>query len=545
VKIFKNVSIYGTFKASVNRNPDKTAIVFLGNKWTYREIDELCERFASALFKMGVKRNDRVLLYLPNIPQSIIAWLAVQRLGAVPVAISSIYTAMEFQYMTDDSGAEVVICMDTNFNYVNRVLSETKVRSVIVCTTAGMLSLWRRFILKAFKRAPEGRYSLGKGVYSFARLLRQPPVELPPVLDGEASETASLLYTGGTTGLPKGVPISNYMFLENAYAVRHTFAPVVGIGEGIQLQAAPLFHILGQGSGIGSALCIGGDTLIMVPRVNLDAHFDHIQRFGVTIMFGVPALYRMILQHDRLDQYDLSSLKFCMIGGDVVPTDLMEKWQEKFGIPLYQGYGITEAMTVAICKPGDNTPVASVGKALDMQEIKIVEPETVKPVLAGVSGELLVHSEHMIDHYWHKPEETAEAFVDIDGKLWYRSNDLMRQDENGFLFFTDRTADMIKHKGYRIASSEIEKCLQENPAVIAACVIGVPDVKVGERIKAFCVLKDDVKGVTGYELQRWCRERMAEHKVPQYIEFRDMLPKSKAGKLLRRELRAEERKKQA
>jgi long-chain acyl-CoA synthetase len=536
-------SIYGAFVANAARYSGKNALVYLGDRWSYGQLHQMCERFATALMGLGVTAGDRVLLYLPNIPQAIVVWLAVQRLGAIPVAISSIYTSTEFKYMTNDSGAKLVVCMDTNFNYVTRVLPETQVRQVIVCRTAEMLSPWRKAVLKAFKRAAEGSYRLGNGVFAFENMLKTPAGKLPPVPDGIADTTISLLYTGGTTGTPKGVPIPNYLFLENAIAARRTYESIVPLGTGIQLQAAPLFHILGQGSGVGAALCIGGDTLIMVPRVNLDAHFDHIQRYRVTTMFGVPSLYRMILEHDRLDQYDLSSLKFCMIGGDVVPLDLMERWEKRFKLPIYQGYGITEAMTVSLCSPDDKCPPTSVGKPVSMNEIRIVDPETLQAVPVGTSGELLVRSEHMVRAYWNKPEETREAFVQLDGKLWYKSKDLMRQDEQGWLYFTDRSTDMIKHKGYRVAASEIEKCLQENPAVVAACAIGVPDPRVGERIKAFCVLRDDIKGVTGYDLQKWCRERLAEYKIPQYIEFRDMLPKSKVGKVLRRELRAEERKK--
>jgi long-chain acyl-CoA synthetase len=169
--------------------------------------------------------------------------------------------------------------------------------------------------------------------------------------------------------------------------------------------------------------------------------------------------------------------------------------------------------------------------------------ETLKDVPLGEPGELFLHSEHMVKAYWNKPEESAENFIEVDGKLWYRTRDVLRLDDKGWYYFLDRSADMIKHKGYRVAASEVERVLQEHPAVIAACVVGIPDTSVGERIKAFAVLKQDVKGVTSYDLMAFCRSRLAAYKVPAYIEFRDMLPKSKVGKLLRRELRAEERKK--
>ena len=195
---------------------------------------------------------------------------------------------------------------------------------------------------------------------------------------------------------------------------------------------------------------------------------------------------------------------------------------------------------VAMCPVGADSPPRSVGRVVASKKIKIVDPVSLEPVEQGKPGELLVSSDYMVSAYLNKPEETAEAFVEIDGRLWYRTADVMSMDEQGNLFFVDRTVDTIKHKGYRVSASEIESVLQEHPAVIASCVVGVPDKKVGERIKAYVVLKEDVKGITGYELIKWCRRTLVAYKIPQYIEFRDMLPKSKVGKLLRREIRDEE-----
>jgi long-chain acyl-CoA synthetase len=191
---------------------------------------------------------------------------------------------------------------------------------------------------------------------------------------------------------------------------------------------------------------------------------------------------------------------------------------------------------------GGEAPPGSAGKVTPLQKVKLVDPDTLEPLPPGEPGELLVSSEHMVRAYWDKPKETADCFVKMVGRFWYRTRDIVRIDEKGWLFYLDRSVDTIKHKGYRVAVSEIEAVLQEHPAVISSCVVGVPDKKAGERIKAFVILKEDIKGIKGYDLIHWCREKLAPYKVPHYIEFRDMLPKSKVGKLLRRELRAEERK---
>jgi long-chain acyl-CoA synthetase len=195
-----------------------------------------------------------------------------------------------------------------------------------------------------------------------------------------------------------------------------------------------------------------------------------------------------------------------------------------------------------MCPTGVDNPPRSMGRLVASKEVRIIEPNTLAPVPLGEPGELIVFSERMVTHYWNKPEETERSFVDIDGKRWYRTGDIVSMDDRGYFYFVDRTVDTIKHKGYRVSASEIESVLQEHPAVISSCVVGIPDPIVGERIKAFVVLKEDIKGITGYDLIKWCRERLVSYKVPQYIEFRDMLPKSKVGKLLRREIRSEERK---
>jgi long-chain acyl-CoA synthetase len=262
-------------------------------------------------------------------------------------------------------------------------------------------------------------------------------------------------------------------------------------------------------------------------------------------MIGVPALYRMILEHDRIDQYDLSSLEYCFSGGDVLPIEVGKRWKDRFGKSIFQGYGATETCGgVSMCPVDQDNPHKSVGKILPSKKIRIVDPTSLEPVATGDPGELLVSSRHMVNTYLNKPEETREAFVELDGEMWYRTADIMSLDEDGNLFFVDRTVDTIKHKGYRVSASEIESVLQEHPAVIATCVVGLPDEKVGERIKAYVVLKEDIKGITGYELIKWCRDYLVSYKVPNYIEFRDMLPKSKVGKLLRREIRDEEKRRQ-
>jgi len=278
-----------------------------------------------------------------------------------------------------------------------------------------------------------------------------------------------------------------------------------------------------------------------MPVPQVDAILEAIQRYKATLFLGVPALYRMILENDRVDLYDLSSLRYCFCGGDVLPLEVYNRWLAKFKLPLRQDYGCTEQALTVMSPLNIIPPPRAIGFPVSSKQIKIVDSDTLEPVPENTPGELLVTSEYTVKSYWNKPEETALSYVELDGKMWYRTKDYVQKDKDGLLYYVDRSADVIKHKGYRVSASEIEAVLQDHPAVIGACVVGIPDRSSGERIKAIVVLKEDARGVSGIDLMKWCRDRLAPYKVPQYIEFRDMLPKSKVGKLLRREIRDEER----
>jgi long-chain acyl-CoA synthetase len=540
MKITDNL-IYNTFRRTAEKRRKETAVVYLGTRYSYQKVKEMSQCFARALRDLGFQPGQSVIIYLPNSIQWVVAWLGIQRIGGVCVPITPIYTPHDIKYIAKDSGATAIVCADTNFGYVKKVLPDTAIATVIIAKMADLLPWWKRFFGHLFNVIPKGNISLSENTYSFKKLLaryRNKSETLTDTLSG-GNSTAEILYTGGTTKFPKGVPISHNLFLTSADEQIRISETLFPVEENIILANAPLFHILGQTCGLATLLT--GGTLILQPRINLDAMLDTIQRFKAKTMIGVPTLYRMILEHERLEQYDLSSVQYWFSAGDVLPVEVGTRWRERFGRNIYQGYGATETCGgVAMCPLDLENPPKSVGRVVASKKIKIVDPVFLEPVEIGKSGELLVTSEHMVSAYLNKPRETAEAFVEIEGLRWYRTADIMSMDEDGNLYFVDRTVDTIKHKGYRVSASEIEAVLQEHQAVISACVIGVPDEKVGERIKAYVVLKEDIKGITGYDLIKWCRSTLVAYKVPQYIEFRDMLPKSKVGKLLRREIRDEE-----
>lgn len=520
--------------------PDRTAVIYIGEKFSFTRLRDLSERFAGALTDMGVKKGDRVLIYISNCVQWIIAFLGIQKMGAVLVPVSPIYTSFEIEYMIKDSGAETVICQDTNFGYVKEVFAGTGLKRVIVTNLVDMLPFWKRCLGVMFDKIPHGKVARDSYVHSFRSLLKHAPfkskVEIDPVND-----LSYILYTGGTTGFPKGVPGNHIGMTSYVNDVTDDVGGgYVKEGEDVYIAINPLFHIMALGLFLAIGLNKGNTTLLM-PMPHVDAILETIQRHKARWMLGVPALYRMMLENDRLDYYDLSSLIYCFCGGDVLPTEVYKRWGERYGVPIYQVYGSTEAGHVSYTRIGTEPKPGSIGHPLKSRKCIVVDPETLERVPQGESGELLVTSPYTVKEYLNKPEETERSYVEIDGTIYYRMGDFVTQDVDGSLAYMERSADIIKHKGYRVSASEVEAILQDHPTVIGACVVGIADPKVGERIKAIVVLKEDARGVGGNDLTIWCRERLAAYKVPSYIEFRDMLPKSKVGKLLRREIRDEER----
>ncbi len=530
-----------SFEAVCREQGQKTAIIFLGETYSFSQLNQMVLNMACSMCGLGIEPGDRVVIYLYNLPQTLIVWLALQRIGAIPVMVAPVYTGYDVQYMANDVEARVIFCMDTNVSYVLDVLDRTSVTKVVITNMVELLPGWKRLFGRGFNRIPKGQIPRGRQFQLFRELLRRGDPRRLPSLQRDPLGTAVMLYTGGTTGFPKGVPISAGLFLSRSLEWGKAAEGLVSQGEGRTLLSAPLYHVIGQMDAF-TPLLITGETLILLPRVVLDALLHHVQTHKATRMFAVPALYRMILEHDRVDQYDLRSLKYCGTGGDVMPVEVARRWRRKFGIPLYQGYGSTElggAVSLSYAKDGE-PPEGAAGRISPGVMYRLVDPDTLEPLAPGEPGELLATSPYAVQEYWRKPEETEKCFLRSAGETWYRTKDLVEVDQDRWLYFRDRSVDLIKHKGYRVAAAEVERVLQEHPAVIAASVVGVPDEKLGERIKAFVVLKEDIKGVSGYELIRWCKERLAPYKVPQYIEFRDMLPKSKVGKFLRRELREEE-----
>lgn len=541
---FESQLTFTRFYEICKKYSSKTALIYLGQKFSYGAMERLVDKFAAGLTNLGVKKGDKVMLYISNCPQWLIANYAINRIGAATVPVSPIYTAFEIEYMMKDAGIETVICLDTNFVYVKDVMKRFGLKRVIVTNLVDLLPWWKKTIGHMLDKIPMGAVEKGKDIYFFNEILKESWPNPPDVTIDPWKDLSYIMYTGGTTGFPKGVPgnhIGEVSYINDI--MQDVAGDFIDEGKDVVLMVNPLFHIMAKGFTMAFGFNFG-NTVVLMPLPEVDAVLSAIERYKVRWMLGVPALFRMFLESDRLEQYDLSSLRYCYCGGDVLPVEVFRTWKEKYNIPLYQVYGSTEIGHVTY-SPLDREPSpTTIGKPLKTRKSIVVDRETLEPLPWGELGELLVTSPYPIKEYLNKPEETERSYVDIKGETYYRMGDFVKRNEAGDLEFVERTADIIKHKAYRVSASEVEAALQDHPTVIGACVVGVPDPKVGERIKAIVVLKEDAKGIGSNELIKWCRDRLAPYKVPSYIEFRDMLPKSKVGKLLRREIRDEEKRKQ-
>jgi len=541
---FEKEYTFTRFEEMVEKYPDKTALIYLGERFTYGRLSMLIDKFASGLMNfVGIKKQEKVLLYIPNCPQWIISNFAINKIGAVTVPVSPIYTAYEISYMVKDADVKAIICLDTNFGYVKEVMKETGLDRVIVTNLVDLLPFWKKAIGYLFDKVPRGAIEKNDKIMPFNKILYKSTTKPPKIDIDPYNDLAYIMYTGGTTGFPKGVPGNHAGEVSYIWDIMDdVIGPYVDEGKDTVIMVNPLFHIMAKGFTIAFGFNFGNKVVLM-PTPEVDAVLAAIERYKVKWMLGVPALYRMILENDRLDQYDLSSLRYCYCGGDALPVEVFNSWKDRYHIPIYQVYGSTEIGHVAYSlldrEPGPKT----IGTPLKTRKCMVADQDTLEPLPTGEVGELLITSPYTIKQYWKKPEETERSFINLNGDVYYRMGDFVSMTEDGQLHFMERTADVIKYKAYRVSASEVEAVLQDHPTVIGACVIGIPDPKVGERIKAIVVLKEDAKGVGSAELIKWCRDRLAPYKVPQYIEFRDMLPKSKVGKLLRREIRDEEKRK--
>jgi long-chain acyl-CoA synthetase len=521
-------SVPQMFDEAAARHPERPAVVFQGRALTFRALQQSIDRFANALAALGVRKGDRVALYLLNSPQFIIAYFAALKCGATVTPISPVYTSHEVRFQLEDSGARAVVCQDILHEKVAR--SGTALDLVVVTSINEYLPPLKR--LFARKTPVRGE------VLWLQDLLQRYPATPPQVAINPETDLAALPYTGGTTGHPKGVMLTHRNLVAAQTMARATFS-IFEPGKEVILAFLPFFHIYGQVVLMLSGLC-QGNLLVLFTNPDTEAILDAMERYRATVFYGVPTLYEYLKDHKDTNKVDWRRLKLVLSGADTLHESTMQGWAKRTGSTIIEGYGLTETCATSHVNPLERPKSGSFGCPIPNMQAAVMDPETLEFVPPGATGELVLCGPNVMLGYWQRPDENARAFLDKGGVRWMRTGDIVRMDEEGYFHFYDRAKDLIKFKGLSIFAKDIEDVLYGHPQVKAAGVIGVPDAAVGQRIKAIVVLQGDARGkVSEDEIKAYCRQQLAEYKVPHIVEFRGELPKTDVGKVSRRELREE------
>ena len=526
--------------------PEHAAIIFgamvgsrlMDAKLTYRQLDDAVNRFAAGLQEMGVGKGDRVAIMLPNCPQFVIAAYAAWRIGAIVVCCNPLYVAREIEHLINDSGAETFVVMSQLYERVKSIREKTGLKRVIVTNIKEYFPGLLRLLFTLAKEKKEGHWvdiSGDAGSYWFQDVMRRASKPAPVEIDPD--EVSTLIYTGGTTGGPKGAQLSHYNLVSNATALNvwTSSRPT----EDSLLAVMPYFH--SYGLTVGMNVCIANAvTSVQIPNPREMEHvLTSIQKHRVTYYPGVPTMFIGLLNYPERDQYDLTSLRFAVSAAAPLPPEVQQQFQDVTGGVMMEAYGLTETSPCVTMDPIDSPRFNSLGVPLPDTDVKVVNVESGEEELpSGEIGELIIKGPQVMKGYWNLPTETANALrTGPDGEPgWLYTGDIGFMDEDGYFHMADRKKDMIIAGGYNIYPADVEAVLFEHPKIREAAVIGVPDEYRGETVKAFVVLKEG-ESATEEEIIEFCREGMASYRVPRIVEFRDDLPKSMVGKVLRRELR--------
>jgi len=523
-------SISQAFDEAAARAPERPAVVFYGRSITYGELREASDRLAAALARLGVRKGDRVALYLLNSPQFVIAYFAALKCGAIVTPISPVYTSHEVRYQLEDSGARAVICQDLLYEKV--VKSGAKVDFAILTSVNEYLPALKRLFAK------KADVPAGGDVHWLQDLLKANAARPPAVAIEPKTDLAALPYTGGTTGSPKGVMLTHFNLMASQASAQAAFSNVEP-GKEVVLAFLPFFHIYGQVVIMLGSL-LQGNLLVLFTTPDTDAILAAMERYQATVFYGVPTLYEYLRDHKDTNKANWRRLKLLVSGADTLHESTMQGWAKRTGSAITEGYGLSETAASGHLNPTHRRKPGSFGCPVPNMQAAVVDPQSLEFLPAGTAGELVLAGPSVMQGYWQRADENARAFFERAGLRWMRTGDIVRMDEEGYFHFYDRSKDLIKFKGHSVFAKDVEDVLYGHPQIKAAGVVGVADASVGQRIKAIVVLQSDARGkVSEDEVKSFCRERLAEYKVPHIVEFRGELPKTDVGKVSRRELREE------
>lgn len=549
--------IFKLLDDSAARYPDQAYTIFNGATKTYAQVKNTADRIANFLAAKGIGKGDKVAIFLPNIPHFPEILFGILKAGAVAVNCNPVYTPPELNYQLKDSESKAVFCMDHPELYPKTVeaIKGTDVDIVIVCNIKSYLPKLKGFLGSLLGKIPKAA-SHNTGHIMFDDMVAQASPAPPAVEIDPENDTAIMLYTGGTTGVPKGAELSHTNFTYDVEALLECLRLVHEEGKPPErarmggfhcfLGVLPWYHSFGITVALLSATA-SGSRLVCIPDPRagnppFTEVLKAVQTYKPTIMPAVPTIFVAFTNHSRLSEYDLSSLMGCFSGGAPLPPEVCRQFEEKTGSVIFEGYGLTETSPVISANPTNpkTRKIGSIGFPLPGTDVKIldlVDPFIEKP--RGEDGEIAACGPQVMKGYWKRPDANDEVFVSLEGKRYFLTGDIGHIDEDGYILITDRKKDMIIVGGFNVYPRDVEDILYTHPKVELCAVIGVPHSKSGESVKAFIKLKEG-QTATEEEIMDFCKENMAGYKRPRQIQFKDIIPVSNIGKVLRRELRDEE-----
>lgn len=532
---YPQIPLFSLLEQTARKYPESPCTIFKGAKISFREMNELTDRLAAGLVEMGVKKGDRVGIFMPNTPQFVIAYFGALKAGGVVVATNPLYSSREIEHQVNDAGIEVMLVMSNFYNTIKQVQPKTKIRTVVVTNLKETLPPILSFLFTLTREKKGGfRVQLAEGDVWMQDLISKHKPEDRPKIELGPDDVALFQYSGGTTGTSKGAIASHSNLVANALQIKSWFVNVQE-GEEVCLMAIPLFHVYGMVAGMLFSI-LSGASMVMVPNPrDLKDLLDNLQKYQATIFPGVPTLYNAINNHPEVlaGKYNLSTIRACISGSAPLLRETKEKFEALTGGVVFEGYGLSEAPTATHCNPllGENR-AGSIGLPLPDVDVRIINLDDEVTVLpTGEVGELVVKGPQVFKGYHNMTTETANALREG----WLYTGDIARMDEDGYFYIVDRKKELIKPGGYQVWPREVEEVIAANPSVLDVGVAGVPDPYRGETVKAWVVVKPG-ENLSEQEVKDWCKERLAKYKVPTEVEFRNELPKTTVGKILRREL---------
>ena len=539
---YPNVPLFHFLEDAARKYPDRACTIFKGAVVTYKEMNEITDRVAAAIVDMGVKKGDRVGMFMPNSPQFVMIYYGILKAGGIVVSTNPLYTPPEIEYQASDAGIEYMFVMTNYYETIKKAQPKTRIKRLIVTNLKESLPPVMR-VLFTLLREKKGGFRIEGGLRDgdvwFQDLLAKHKDASRPNVEVDPNDTALFQYSGGTTGVSKGAVAMHRNVVANTLQIK-AWMPGIEPGKEVVLMAIPLFHVYGMVAGMNFAMACGA-SMVMVPNPrDLKDVLDNIAKYKTTIFPGVPAIYNGINNHPdvKAGKYDLSSIKACISGSAPLMRETKEQFEKLTGGKVFEGYGLSEAPTATHCNPLEGVnKTGSIGMPLSDVDAKIISLDDGETELAqGEIGEIMVHGREVMKCYHNMPTETFNTIRYISvGKVWLFTGDIARMDEDGYFYIVDRKKELIKPGGYQVWPREVEEVIAAHPKVMDVGVAGIPDPYRGETVKAWVVVKPG-ETLTDEELKAFCKERLAPFKVPTHYEFRDELPKTTVGKILRREL---------